>query len=311
MARSTHVPKFGNWDANDHMPYTAVFDHARTGRGKPVNPNDPSENPEMFGGSRTNGAAPGRRIFNPNDPEDMDASDLHQERRGTGNRDSGNSRAQQQQAVAAPPRSGQEPQARRPVAAIPAQGPHAEARSNQMPSRAPPTDHTKRPGNRESVGLDRNMDSASTSFSADQSPSHPTGNQARKTATGMLGGASPAHDSSRGRRSTGEEQAVAPSTPTRQTRLRTGNSKPEDSAQNGAAALPRFGAWNAQDPGSGDGFTVIFNNARNERRAGGPVRIPQPNDNSNDGDLYNQQNMLKTRDPNRRWFCCFSPTVNA
>jgi RPM1-interacting protein 4 len=44
------VPKFGQWDTNDHMPYTVVFNHAREGRGKPINPNDPQQNPGMFTG---------------------------------------------------------------------------------------------------------------------------------------------------------------------------------------------------------------------------------------------------------------------
>ena len=39
-------------------------------------------------------------------------------------------------------------------------------------------------------------------------------------------------------------------------------------------ALPKFGAWDERDPSSGDGFTVIFNQAHNEKKIGGPVRIP-------------------------------------
>ncbi|KAD6119997.1 hypothetical protein E3N88_11268 [Mikania micrantha] len=49
MKRPT-VPKFGNWGEDD-VPYTVYFDKARKGRtgGKMINPNDPLENPEMFG----------------------------------------------------------------------------------------------------------------------------------------------------------------------------------------------------------------------------------------------------------------------
>lgn len=38
--------------------------------------------------------------------------------------------------------------------------------------------------------------------------------------------------------------------------------------------LPKFGAWNEKDPTSGEGFTVIFSQARNEKKVGGPARIP-------------------------------------
>lgn len=43
------MPKFGNWESEDNVPYTVYFDKARKGRGgKMINPNDPQENPEMF-----------------------------------------------------------------------------------------------------------------------------------------------------------------------------------------------------------------------------------------------------------------------
>ncbi|GAU29894.1 hypothetical protein TSUD_379840 [Trifolium subterraneum] len=46
-ARS-HVPKFGNWEA-DNIPYSACFESARREKaGFMMNPNDPMENPEAF-----------------------------------------------------------------------------------------------------------------------------------------------------------------------------------------------------------------------------------------------------------------------
>ncbi|KAK4365595.1 hypothetical protein RND71_013475 [Anisodus tanguticus] len=49
MARP-NVPKFGNWENDDNMPYTVYFEKARQtrGTGKIINPNDPEENPDMF-----------------------------------------------------------------------------------------------------------------------------------------------------------------------------------------------------------------------------------------------------------------------
>lgn len=50
MAQRSHVPKFGNWESEENVPYTVYFDKARKGRtgGKMINPNDPQENPDMF-----------------------------------------------------------------------------------------------------------------------------------------------------------------------------------------------------------------------------------------------------------------------
>ncbi|XP_057963956.1 RPM1-interacting protein 4 isoform X2 [Malania oleifera] len=50
MAQRSHVPKFGNWESEENVPYTAYFEKARVGRsgGKLINPNDPQENPDIF-----------------------------------------------------------------------------------------------------------------------------------------------------------------------------------------------------------------------------------------------------------------------
>lgn len=48
MQQRSHVPKFGNWESGESVPYTAYFDKARKTRGgKIINPNDPEENPDM------------------------------------------------------------------------------------------------------------------------------------------------------------------------------------------------------------------------------------------------------------------------
>ncbi|KAE9592115.1 putative RIN4, pathogenic type III effector avirulence factor Avr cleavage [Lupinus albus] len=41
----SHVPKFGNWESEDNVPYTVFFDKARKDRPgtKMINPNDPEE----------------------------------------------------------------------------------------------------------------------------------------------------------------------------------------------------------------------------------------------------------------------------
>ncbi|MED6155572.1 hypothetical protein PIB30_006439 [Stylosanthes scabra] len=49
MAQRSHVPKFGNWESGENVPYTAYFDKARKDRTgtKMINPNDPEENSDL------------------------------------------------------------------------------------------------------------------------------------------------------------------------------------------------------------------------------------------------------------------------
>ncbi|KAL5562130.1 hypothetical protein UlMin_031877 [Ulmus minor] len=48
MAQRSRVPKFGNWESEENVPYTAYFDKARKGRGgKMINPNEPEQYSDM------------------------------------------------------------------------------------------------------------------------------------------------------------------------------------------------------------------------------------------------------------------------
>ncbi|KVI02345.1 protein NOI4-like isoform X2 [Cynara cardunculus var. scolymus] len=38
--------------------------------------------------------------------------------------------------------------------------------------------------------------------------------------------------------------------------------------------LPKFGDWDVNDPASAEGFTVIFNKARDEKKTGGKTESP-------------------------------------
>lgn len=42
--------------------------------------------------------------------------------------------------------------------------------------------------------------------------------------------------------------------------------------------LPKFGEWDVNDPASAEGFTVIFNKARDERKTGGNPESPSKGD---------------------------------
>lgn len=64
LQQRSHVPKFGNWESEENVPYTAYFDKARKGRtsGGMINPNDPQENPDAFPGNGSPAGAPPSRF---------------------------------------------------------------------------------------------------------------------------------------------------------------------------------------------------------------------------------------------------------
>ncbi|PRQ35159.1 putative RIN4, pathogenic type III effector avirulence factor Avr cleavage [Rosa chinensis] len=65
--------------------------------------------------------------------------------------------------------------------------------------------------------------------------------------------------------------------------------------------LPKFGEWDVNDPASAEGFTVIFNKARDEKKTGGKPESPTK---------AAQNNVRPGVDPNRppskKWFCCMA-----
>ncbi|KAF5746177.1 RPM1-interacting protein 4-like [Tripterygium wilfordii] len=63
-------------------------------------------------------------------------------------------------------------------------------------------------------------------------------------------------------------------------------------------SLPKFGEWDVNDPASAEGFTVIFNKVRNEKKTGGKPDSPARNDPplKNEGVLEKPQS--------KKWLCC-------
>ncbi|CAN6217068.1 unnamed protein product [Urochloa humidicola] len=72
--------------------------------------------------------------------------------------------------------------------------------------------------------------------------------------------------------------------------------------------LPKFGEWDVNDPASAEGFTVIFNKARDEKKTGGNSqgqdeqvkREQQPS-----GQGFNAPKIGNTK----KWLCCFQPSA--
>ncbi|KAL5712990.1 hypothetical protein ACHQM5_015110 [Ranunculus cassubicifolius] len=63
--------------------------------------------------------------------------------------------------------------------------------------------------------------------------------------------------------------------------------------------LPKFGDWDVNNPASAEGFTVIFNKARDEKKTNTNVVSPRKNN-----DNYQQRNEEVPSRTKRKWFCC-------
>ncbi|XP_019464470.1 PREDICTED: RPM1-interacting protein 4-like [Lupinus angustifolius] len=71
-------------------------------------------------------------------------------------------------------------------------------------------------------------------------------------------------------------------------------------SQDKGRALPKFGEWDVNNPASAEGFTVIFNKARDEKKTtGSAANITTP---------HTSDPVFKTKTENypqkRMWFCC-------
>ncbi|KAF5194712.1 Rpm1-interacting protein [Thalictrum thalictroides] len=65
------------------------------------------------------------------------------------------------------------------------------------------------------------------------------------------------------------------------------------------APLPKFGEWDVNDPASADGFTVIFNKARNEKKTGVKSDSPEKEESSSF-----KPGMDSSKPQAKKWFCC-------
>lgn len=70
-------------------------------------------------------------------------------------------------------------------------------------------------------------------------------------------------------------------------------------------SLPKFGDWDVNDPATGEGFTVIFNKARDEKKTsaeGGanPAENSAGKDEHGKGEFQHKQ---------RKWLCCLHPSA--
>ncbi|KAL6193209.1 hypothetical protein ACLB2K_034293 [Fragaria x ananassa] len=72
-------------------------------------------------------------------------------------------------------------------------------------------------------------------------------------------------------------------------------------SQEGGRTLPKFGEWDVNDPASAEGFTVIFNKARADKKNGGSLlaAVETPSNYASRKENNNQQKYPKRN----KWLC--------
>ncbi|KAK8507042.1 hypothetical protein V6N12_008392 [Hibiscus sabdariffa] len=70
-------------------------------------------------------------------------------------------------------------------------------------------------------------------------------------------------------------------------------------AQQRGKALPKFGEWDVNNPATAEGFTVIFNNARDEKKTRGKAVNAMSSASSKKTDIP-----PSPPTPKSKWFCC-------
>ncbi|CAJ1938237.1 unnamed protein product [Sphenostylis stenocarpa] len=66
--------------------------------------------------------------------------------------------------------------------------------------------------------------------------------------------------------------------------------------------LPKFGEWDVNDPASAEGFTVIFNKARDDKKTGGGASVRVQSQRRN----HSRKEDDKSAKGQKKWFC-FKP----
>ncbi|KAL2529847.1 RPM1-interacting protein 4 [Forsythia ovata] len=278
MAQQSQVPKFGNWESEEDVSYTAYFDNPRKGKkSSKVNQNDSHENLEIGSKGQKVSDAPWTQHNHLSRQEDGEMrrsteSPLHPDvvsrkpaidsshkwhggvQFGSHKSESEAIKAQEMLRPRHHRRLSREEGDMRRLTDSPVR---PETAGWRAASESPHHRHgvlsagdTPRRVTRQSVGSDRSIE---------HSPLHPH-SQAR-----VGGNGSRISSPSWERKATSEgSYGLAPSTPGR-SRLRSvtrGDDTPDHNP-----AVPKFGDWDETNPASAEGYTHIFNRVREEKNS--------------------------------------------
>ncbi|XP_063939510.1 RPM1-interacting protein 4 isoform X2 [Daucus carota subsp. sativus] len=279
MTRS-QLPKFGNWESEDNVPYTVYFENARKGKsGKKTNPS----NPDMVSNNSSpvqvtsagkaelevvNGPETGRpghkRHMSREDGEPIPGpiTDIQSSHQQHGQVTSENNYKSEIEANKVPDGTGSSHQ-------------HwlsGEDGDIKKPSNSPlrhdtigKKDHADSPHHRLGSGGTSSPKRVSRQNlrpdrSVEQSPLHPH----HQTRTGNKGSGVSSPSWERKGSSEGTH-GLAPFTPGR-SRLRSSVTGGDETPDHGPV-VPKFGDWDESDPSAGEGYTHIFNKVREEKQS--------------------------------------------
>ncbi|KAG6729764.1 hypothetical protein I3842_01G047700 [Carya illinoinensis] len=254
----SHVPKFGNWESEENVPYTAYFEKARKGRGtKMINPNDPEENPDPLSdhSSSAQQAPTSRARAEPELEEPV--------RPGTGRSTTHEQRSREDGDL----RQFTDSPARHDRSGSGASG-ESSAHDQRHGGRGVSSGEThRRPA--------RFSGEHGSKYSVDRSPLR----QARVPAA-RDGGVS--SHSLEGKTSYESSHGTAG-------RHRMKSETRGDETPEKGVVVPKFGDWDENNPTSADGFSQIFNKVREERqievgRVSGPPETHYTNVQNQDAD---------------------------
>ncbi|XP_065862774.1 RPM1-interacting protein 4-like isoform X2 [Euphorbia lathyris] len=239
---SAAVPKFGNWETGDNVPYTVCFEKARKGRSRTkINTIQSQQNSD----TETIQSSSFQQEIDLTTPLHKHTDDLTRQRNAADL-----IRAKQGRRLP--------------------ESPITVAADSPL--------HRVSSGDKNTRGMRRN---GTFDVSVEQSPLH-------VSKVGSKGiGVSPVYSLER-KGSTGG----VPMTPGR-SRLRSASrAAAGDDSVDQNAAVPKFGDWDENNPGSADGYTLIFNKVKEERH-GGPTKasnLSKQSSQSNSQKHYRNEN---------------------
>uniref|UniRef100_A0A5B7A132 RIN4 pathogenic type III effector avirulence factor Avr cleavage site domain-containing protein n=2 Tax=Davidia involucrata TaxID=16924 RepID=A0A5B7A132_DAVIN len=294
MAQRSQVPKFGNWESEENVPYTAYFDSTRKSKsGGKMNPNDCQDNPNMFSNNMSPVRAPplqqDAELKDKKGPEAVSSkhencasredgefrrlsdSRLHPDT--VGHRDAIDSSYQRHGGVRSGSSKSESEAPKGPVVLRPRHERQLSQEDGELRQTDSPLHHDTvhrratldSPHHRHGgISTGDNPKRASrksvgSDRSIEHSPLHPH-YQARVGGKGS-GVSSPSWE----RKASEGGHGLSPSTPGR-SRLRSVNRG--DETPDHSPAVPKFGDWDEGDPASSEGYSHIFNRVREERQSG-------------------------------------------
>ncbi|XP_052189592.1 RPM1-interacting protein 4-like isoform X2 [Diospyros lotus] len=320
MAQRSQVPKFGSWESEENVPYTAYFDNTRKGKdGGRMKQNEPQDNATPFQAppfqqeaglkdQMVTAAVRSKHEHQRSHDDDklsiVADSDLHPE--AVGERPAFDLSHQHYGGV----RSGSVQVQLEALKGSDVLRPRHELRQSR--GEGDLRRLTDSPLRHESVGRRALVDSphhrhggtsagetpkrvsrqsAGSDRSIDHSPLHP--HYQAKVGAKVGGVSSPSWE----RKGSSEGgHGLSPSTPGR-SRLRSAT---RGDSPDCSPAVPKFGEWDENDPASAQGFTHIFNKVREEKQSGAG-KVPAI---ATEGSYSNGQKQQRN-DNSKSCCCCF------